>query len=807
MKRTSPRWFRSRGMLGALLLSLSSPWIAACSSGTEAPSAPAEQTQSQVTLAMGSGDFSQASVKKGRVSALIAHTDVARLRITVFEPGKEQEPIFVNFDMGKDGSGKWTGKLPFLPKNLPLTFHARAFSDVGAVTEIYNGSLDVTLTQDNVTLTVPLRPITDGAEIQLPRIERVHIPRAFAAGQSGNITFAVAAALGEALHYEITPGPGTPGSFAPLSGDLTLLGTAGAFVSQYTPPENISEETTYSHKVTVKNKAGHSVTTTFTTTVKPNESSSGVVDTTVKVLFNPVIQGLDGFRVRNELGEMTTHVIFTAKVSDDGPQSALTYAWGFTATGTPSPLPVFTGDTNPSTLQDYNEDVQGTLSLAVTDGDNGTTTLTYPLTPKQFPNEPLAEGALTGVNQLRAGENHTCALLNDGTLHCWGFNGSGQLGLGDNRDVGDDEKPSARPAVKLGADGSKIALGQNHTCALLKSGMVRCWGENGLGQLGYGHTTDVGDDDDLTQQGYINLGGLAVKIAAGGNHTCALMKDTGKVRCWGSGAQGQLGYGSAENVGDAKQPLEKGDVNLGADTVVKDITAGYAHTCALLSTGRLLCWGHNATGQLGYGDTNPVGISGDPGLKTPVDVGDVVQVAAGSYSTCVLFKSGPLTGGVKCWGNNTSGQLGRGDTSGTYRPSGCFVGNNASCSYRMESEAISVDLGGVLPLQIATGADHACALLATGSVRCWGYNGYGQLGVGTTQPSSAPSQAVDLNGATAYQITAGGDHTCALLSTGAARCWGRGTNGQLGYASKNNVGATNSASSGGNIEITLPTAP
>ncbi|RYZ34791.1 MAG: RTX toxin, partial [Myxococcaceae bacterium] len=235
--------------------------------------------------------------------------------------------------------------------------------------------------------------------------------------------------------------------------------------------------------------------------------------------------------------------------------------------------------------------------------------------------------------------------------------------------------------------------------------------------------------------------------------------------------------------------------------------AGGNHTCALLSTNRLLCWGHNATGQLGYGDTNPVGISGDPGLKTPVDVGDVVQVAAGSYSTCVLFKSGPLTGGVKCWGNNTSGQLGRGDTSGTYRPSGCFVGNNASCSYRMASEALSVDLGGVLPLQIATGTDHACALLATGSVRCWGYNGYGQLGLGNTTPKYAPSEAVDLNGATAYQITAGGNHTCALLSTGAARCWGRGSNGQLGYASKNNVGATNSASSSGDIEIVLPTAP
>ncbi|MHA7634891.1 RCC1 domain-containing protein [Corallococcus sp. M7] len=806
MKRTSPRWFRSRGMLGALLLSLSSPWIAACSSGSSAPepSAPAEQTQSQVTLSMGSSDFT-ALAKKGRVSAMeFSHSDVKRLRVTVWEQGKSETPLFVNFDLLKnETTGKWAGTLPFLPKSLALTFYAQAYGDVSALTEIFSGTLDVTLTQDFETLTIPLSPATDGTEIKLPRIERISIPRAFASGQSGNLTFAVAASTGEKLHYTITPAAGS-GTFTPQAGDITLLATSGAFVSLYTPPDSVQENTVFTHTVTVKNEAGHSVSTTFTTTVQPRETTSGVVDTTVKVLFNPVIQGLDGRRLRDADGNMTSNVLFTAKVSDDGAPETLSYAWGFTAAGSPlpDPLPAFTGQTNPSTLQHYTTSLQGTLTLAVKDADNGTTTLSYALTPNQFPDTPVAEGEITGVNALRAGQNHTCALLNDGSLRCWGYNFYGQLGLGESQNVGDTEKPSDKPAVKLLGEGSKVALGANHTCALLKTGLVRCWGSGTSGQLGYGNTADVGAADDLTKAGYVNLGGLATKLVAGGNHTCALM-NTGKVRCWGNNYFGQLGYGNTLHVGDDEQPYTKGDVNLGAGVTAKDITAGFNHTCALLSTGRMLCWGRNAAGQLGYTHTNQVT---EPSTQTPVNVGDVAQLSAGAYHTCVQTRQGA----VQCWGASNNGQLGATvSTTDSTNSSSCRDWSPYGCTYRMLAQSVTVNLGGATALQIATGYDHTCALLSNGSVKCWGSNANGRLGLGPNPPSSTtvPTLAVDLDGSTAYQVTAGENHTCVLLSTGAARCWGYGALGALGYGNTATIGANTSASTGGNISITPPSTP
>ncbi|MBN9681566.1 RTX toxin [Corallococcus sp. NCSPR001] len=792
-------------MLGALLLSLSSPWMAACSSGTGAPSAPAEQTQSQVTLAMGSGDF-WAAAQKGRVSAMdFSHNDVKRLRVTVWEKSKSaNEPLFVNFDLlQNETTQKWAGTLPFLPKGVALTFFAQAYSDTtAATTPIFEGTLDVTLTQDFETLTIPLSPATEGAVIKLPRIERISIPRAFAAGQSGNLTFAVAASTGEKLHYTITPETGS-GTFTPQSGDITLLATSGAFVSLYTPPEDVQDTTVFHHTVTVKNEAGHSVTTTFTTTVQPRETSSGV-DTSVTVLFNPVIQGLDGQRLRDAEGDMSANVLFTAKVSDDSPSTTLTYAWDFTPSGStlPDPLPAFTGETNPSTLQHYTSSLQGTLSLKVTDPDNGITTLKYVLTPDQFPDAPVAEGEITGVNTLRAGQNHTCALLNDGSLRCWGYNFYGQLGLGDSQNVGDTEKPSEKLAVKLAGEGSKIALGANHTCALLKTGLVRCWGRGESGQLGYGNTADVGAADDITGAGYVVLGGGATKLAAGGNHTCALMH-TGKVRCWGNNYFGQLGYGNNLNVGDDEQPLTKGDVNLGAGVKAKDIVAGFNHTCALLETGRILCWGRNAAGQLGYAHTNQVS---DPSTQTPVYVGEVAQLSAGAYHTCVQTK----TGAVQCWGASNNGQLGATvSTTDSTNNSSCRDWSPYGCTYRMLAQSVTVNLGGATALQIATGYDHTCALLSNGSVKCWGANANGRLGLGPNPPSSTtvPTQAVDLDGSTAYQLTAGENHTCVLLSTGAARCWGYGALGALGYGNTATIGATNSASTGGNISITPPAVP
>nr|WP_244238985.1 RTX toxin [Corallococcus carmarthensis] len=780
MQRSSPRWFRSRGMLGALLLSLSSPWLAACSSGSSAPepSAPSEQTQSQVTVSIGAQDIFAQAVK-GRVSAFaFSYSDVKSIRIDVSEQGAGGLVIFKNFDLFTS-AGAWTGKLPFLPKAKALTFFARALDASG--NPLFSGSLDATLNLDFETVIIPLAPANNNAVISLPRIRKISIPSAFASSQSGNITFAVEATNGEALRYAITSAVAGSGSFSPLNGAITLQNTAGAFVSQYTPP-TVSSETVFSHTVTVTNPAGHSISTTFTTKVKPPETTNGVIDTSVAVLFNPVINGLNGQRVRD-----TQNVILTADVSDDGAQEALTYAWSFTpATGTtPDPVPVFTGATNPSTLQNYTTAVQGDLKLAVTDGNNGTTTLTYKLTPDQFPDNPVAEGPLSGINSIRGGNDHTCALLNDGSVRCWGYGAFGQLGYESTQNIGDNELPYTAGEVKLLGKATKLAAGGNHSCVLLDTGLVRCWGQNTYGQLGYNSTQNLGDGEPVASFGYVNLGGPAIRIAVGAEHSCAVMA-TGKVRCWGRNQYGQLGYGNTNNIGDDEQPWKAGDVDLGGATAT-DVAAGGTHTCALLSNDKMLCWGYNLHGQLGQAHTLTIGDNELPGGQAPFDPGGPVsQITTGSNHTCALLK----TGTVRCWGFNGSYQLGTGQSNGSYllRDSG------------------SIDLG-TSALQISTGMSHTCALLSTGSVRCWGFGLYGQTGYGNSAAKSTPGPAVDLDGATAYQVSvSSGNHTCALLSTGKARCWGQGNSGQLGYGNTNHIGDTEQPSAAGDIQL-LPPSP
>ncbi|NOK16659.1 RCC1 domain-containing protein [Corallococcus carmarthensis] len=781
MQRSSPRWFRSRGLVGALLLSLSSPWLAACSSGSSAPepSAPSEQTQSQVTVSIGAQDIFAEAVKKGRVSALaFSYSDVKSIRIDVSEQGAGGLVIFKNFDLFTS-AGAWTGKLPFLPKAKALTFFARALDASGNL--LFSGSLDATLNLDFETVIIPLAPANNNAVISLPRIRKISIPSAFASSQSGNITFAVEATNGEALRYAITSAVAGSGSFSPLNGAITLQNTAGAFVSQYTPP-TVSSETVFSHTVTVTNPAGHSISTTFTTKVKPPETTNGVIDTSVAVLFNPVINGLNGQRVRD-----TQNVILTADVSDDGAQEALTYAWSFTpATGTtPDPVPVFTGATNPSTLQNYTTAVQGDLKLAVTDGNNGTTTLTYKLTPDQFPDNPVAEGPLSGINSIRGGNDHTCALLNDGSVRCWGYGAFGQLGYESTQNIGDNELPYTAGEVKLLGKATKLAAGGNHSCVLLDTGLVRCWGQNTYGQLGYNSTQNLGDGEPVASFGYVNLGGPAIRIAVGAEHSCAVMA-TGKVRCWGRNQYGQLGYGNTNNIGDDEQPWKAGDVDLGGATAT-DVAAGGTHTCALLSNDKMLCWGYNLHGQLGQAHTLTIGDNELPGGQAPFDPGGPVsQITTGSNHTCALLK----TGTVRCWGFNGSYQLGTGQSNGSYllRDSG------------------SIDLG-TSALQISTGMSHTCALLSTGSVRCWGFGLYGQTGYGNSAAKSTPGPAVDLDGATAYQVSvSSGNHTCALLSTGKARCWGQGNSGQLGYGNTNHIGDTEQPSAAGDIQL-LPPSP
>lgn len=250
---------------------------------------------------------------------------------------------------------------------------------------------------------------------------------------------------------------------------------------------------------------------------------------------------------------------------------------------------------------------------------------------------------------LAVGEDFACARLSPGLVRCWGANDHGQLGLGHTERIGDDELPGHEPPVPLDTPIESITAGRRHACALqAQDGSVHCWGANDHGQLGSA-------DPVLTDP--VDLLAPAVQVVAGGLHTCARLHDD-TVQCWGDNAWGQLGYGHDETIGDDETPAFAGRVALGAGAV--DLALGREHTCALLDTGALNCWGRGDQGQLGRGSIDPVGITQTPQKAGPLDMGTlwVESVHAGplARSTCAYFDDEEL----RCWGGNGSGQLGYG---------------------------------------------------------------------------------------------------------------------------------------------------
>jgi alpha-tubulin suppressor-like RCC1 family protein len=390
-------------------------------------------------------------------------------------------------------------------------------------------------------------------------------------------------------------------------------------------------------------------------------------------------------------------------------------------------------------------------------------------------NEQL--GSVTQAS-ISVGGDHTCAILGGGAVRCWGYNGFGQLGLGNTNDIGDNENPTVN--VNLGGAATAISAGNTHTCALLTGGNVRCWGDNFYGQLGLGNTNNIGDNENPTVN--VNLGGAtATAITTGTNYTCALLT-SGNVRCWGRNNQGQLGLGNTNNIGDNENPTI--DVNLGGASVIA-ITAGHRHACVLFVGGNVRCWGLNTIGQLGLGNTNTIGDDEDP--TTDVNLGTTgifpffypqtaTAVSAGTFHNCVVMS----TGAVRCWGDNSNGQLGLGNTT--------VIGDN-------ENPTTNVDFSNGDPLSlvtantVTTGGAHSCARFVLGNIRCWGSNGNGQLGLGNTTvigDNESPTTNVNLGG-TSAGVSSGAGHTCAVLS-GVILCWGFNLNGHLGIGATNNIG-------------------
>jgi alpha-tubulin suppressor-like RCC1 family protein len=383
-----------------------------------------------------------------------------------------------------------------------------------------------------------------------------------------------------------------------------------------------------------------------------------------------------------------------------------------------------------------------------------------------------------------AGNNHTCAILSTGRVRCWGLGIEGRLGYGNTASIGDDDTPASAGPVDLGTGRRAVAIsaGGAHTCAILDTGAVRCWGDGAEGHLGYGNTDDIGDNETPASVNPLDLGAgrRATAITVGGDHSCAIL-DTGKVRCWGFGQDGRLGYGNVNTIGDNETPGSAGPVDLGTGRRAVAIAAGDFHTCAILDTGQVRCWGYGANGSLGYGNASSIGDNETPGSVAPVDLGvgrRAVAISGGGFSTCALLDNGA----VLCWGPGEYGQLGTASTDA--------IGDDET-----PGSASTVGFGaGERAVAISSGSSFSCALLDSGRVRCWGYGGDGQLGYGNTDnigDNELPGSVspVDLGAdRKAVAISLGTSHSCALLDIGRVRCWGSNPNGRLGLGNGDTIG-------------------
>lgn len=379
------------------------------------------------------------------------------------------------------------------------------------------------------------------------------------------------------------------------------------------------------------------------------------------------------------------------------------------------------------------------------------------------------------VADLTLGAHHSCALTSDGKVFCWGANASGQLGYGDKRargaaamDMGIGLAPVALPA---GRTAKAIQAGSDRTCALLDDGSVRCWGDNDYGELGTGAVASsiggaAGQMGDKLVPMNLPAGVTVTALDVGGSSTCALASD-GTAYCFGLL---YYGTGIGQNTDYGTSPYA---ISFGAGRKLVQISG-----CGVLETSKVVCWGKNVLKNDGVGNIEFIGAgSGTP--TVPLGVGfDAKKAVNVGNARCALSTDGR----VKCWGGNYF----------TYEPKDHGLGHD-----NVVGATSTADMGDALPaldfgtskkvLDVANGG-HGCVLLEGGTVKCWGANLHGELGLGDnvhrgSKPgemgTALPAVAVG-TGRTVKRIVVGESHTCAILDDDRVKCWGANADGQLG---------------------------
>ena len=532
------------------------------------------------------------------------------------------------------------------------------------------------------------------------------------------------------------------------------------------------------------------------------KSITGLVLVSISLLISPVAEAAKNIKPlskagTDQLAELSMSVTLDGSQSYDPDGSLKKYRWTQTSGPTVSLTGAKTSTLSFMTPSKLKKVKRATLvfKLTVTDTKNKTG---FDTVAVRVSAEPCAQPqvlqngqcvtptANIEVKSISAGRAHNCALLFDNSVKCWGLNNFGQLGLGDVIHRGNNpiQMGNNLPTVDLGSGrtAKTLALGREHSCAILDDDSVKCWGGNTFGQLGLGDKKDRGKNPNEMGDNLpvvdLGAGRSAKSIAAGYLHTCVVL-DNNSVKCWGLGS---LGYDDPFDTSRGDQPNEMGDnlpvVNLGSARTVKALTVGGggAQNCALLDNDTIKCWGTNSFGVLGIestivsvGNNFPPGLMGDELLSIPLGVNRTVKTVSAGYSqTCAILDNNSL----KCWGQNDLGLLGLGLGDTDDRGDG---------PNEMGDNLPSINLGsGRTVKTVVAGNVFICAILDTDAVKCWGSNHLGQLGLGdvanrgiTTGEMGDSLSVIDLGtGRTALALTAGEYHTCALLDNKAVKCWG-----------------------------------
>jgi alpha-tubulin suppressor-like RCC1 family protein len=352
--------------------------------------------------------------------------------------------------------------------------------------------------------------------------------------------------------------------------------------------------------------------------------------------------------------------------------------------------------------------------------------------------DPSPVGSSTEWADVDVQLDNGCAIRKNGDLYCWGRNVMSNLGDGSNI-----TRVEPTP-VGAGKVWKRVAVGRTHTCGLAEEGgkaVPFCWGADFNGELGNGAAA-ASSTPTLVSATAGNESPW-VDLAAGLNHTCGVRQD-GTLWCWGRNTAGQLGDGTNVSKPDPKQVLPAGAQDW------KEVAASGEYTCARRATGAVLCWGRNDNAQLGLGNVmTPV--------MTPTQVaGTFAAIDAGGATTCAVAMDGALF----CWGRNANGEVG--------------VGNTANPV--MAVTQVGVDKDWARPV-LGQGVS-ACALKKSGDLYCWGFGGFGQLGLGSTAQFTTPQKVPSVG--PWLKASFGNEHACGVRMDGQLLCWGGSYYAQLG---------------------------